>query len=81
MKPKKIINDTKFMRVFKIFCEMALDFIDMTFRCLMILNAIDADTATKALDELDHITLGKIDFYHHTDYERDLLVATVMRRK
>jgi len=80
MKPKKNIDETKFMRVFKIFCEAALDCIDMTFRCLMILNAIDADTATKALDELDHITLGKIDYYKHTDYERDLLIATVMKR-
>lgn len=74
------MNDTKFKRVFKIICEAALDCIDMTFRCLMILNAIDADTATKALDELDHISLGKIDYYKHTDYERDLLIATVMKR-
>lgn len=71
---------TGFVKALKIVVSFALDSLKTVFLCWILVGCCDADTLTKGLDELDHITLGKIDYYKHTDYERDLLTAVVMKR-
>lgn len=84
MKPKKIIDATGkeippvdvIMRLLQNAYEFIVDF----WNTYYMKQFYTIDEIIAAIDELDHITLGKIDYYKHTDYERDLLIATVMKR-